>query len=85
MQAYGQRHTLSGIHTPSQTQAFRTVSKPIRPSGGSRLCRSQAKRQIRKDAMQERQRNKNEKLRVLRLISACVESNVSRDLLFRPL
>ena len=26
--------------------------------------------------MQERQRNKNEKLRVLRLISACVESNV---------
>ena len=33
--------------------------------------------------MQERQRNKAEKLKVLRLISACVESNVSTcDILF---
>ena len=34
--------------------------------------------------MQERQHNKAEKLRVLRLISACVESNVSKDMASFP-
>lgn len=50
--------------------------KTVRPQRNHRqLCTAQ--RQARRDAMQDRQRNKEEKLRVLRLISACVESNVS--------
>ena len=49
-----------------------------RPSKGTFRCQAQSQRQVRRDAMQERQRNKTEKLRVLRLISACVESNVSQ-------
>ena len=51
------------------------VSRPR--SKGTFRCQAKSQRQVRRDAMQERQRNKSEKLRVLRLISACVESNVS--------
>ncbi len=55
------------------------LSRPCsKSSKGTFRCQAQGQRQLRRDAMQERQRNKNEKLRVLRLISACVESNVSQ-------
>ena len=54
------------------------TSSCVKPVRDICICRAQSRqRQIRRDAMQERQRNKTEKLRVLRLISACVESNVS--------
>ena len=46
------------------------------------VTQAQSLRPVRKDAMQERQRNRTEKLPVLRLISACVESNVSLPLLW---
>ncbi|DBA97339.1 TPA: hypothetical protein ACH3X1_015077 [Trebouxia sp. C0004] len=57
---------------PVQLGLSRTCSKS---SKGTFRCQAQGQRQVRRDAMQERQRNKNEKLRVLGLISACVESN----------
>lgn len=48
----------------------------IRPFRKVSVTRALSVKPARKDAMQERQRNRTEKLRVLRLISACVESNV---------
>lgn len=52
----------------------RSTTRPVIRRGNF-VCRAQSQRPNRRDAMQERQQNKNEKLRVLRLISACVESN----------
>ena len=51
------------------------LALPVQPSCELNVTR-QPSRSVRRDAMQERQRNRNEKLRVLGLISACVESNV---------
>lgn len=76
--------SLSAITTRRGSIRYSSHSTPTRVSKRSCLCRAQGQRQIRRDAMQERQHNKTEKLRVLRLISACVESNVSKDIASFP-
>lgn len=76
--------TVSPFGTRGRGHVYKAFPK-CRPCCDGQVPR-QSLRPVRRDAMRERQQKRAEKLRVLGLISACVESNVSvpsRQLLHR--